>query len=370
MDAKVGDWVVTPRDRQAGRDPGALAQRAEDRRARSRTVAELLARATRRPSSAASGTRPRGCLYDVVDPDHRPGTARRDAPAQPDLRRRRPAVPAARRRARAAGRRRGRGSSSGRRSACARSRRIIPTTTAAYEGGALARDGAYHQGTVWPWLLGAFVEAWVRVRGGGADAEARGARALPRAARSPISTRRASATSPRSPTATRRTPRAAARSRPGPLRRCFVSSGSSCAHELIDLSLDVGFDPWCHSHDGNRSASIGWRITGPSARASRGARVAGRARGRPAAGSGRRALGEGRARGGSVRHSFGPRRALRRSRLRSAEARGVAGWRRDGHASVLPPRHGAGPVGRPGALGGPRRAPRAHARSRSGVSKG
>jgi glycogen debranching enzyme len=29
----------------------------------------------------------------------------------------------------------------------------------------LQRDGSYHQGTVWPWLLGPFVEAWVRVRG-------------------------------------------------------------------------------------------------------------------------------------------------------------------------------------------------------------
>jgi predicted glycogen debranching enzyme len=37
-----------------------------------------------------------------------------------------------------------------------------------YEGGVAQRDGAYHQGTVWPWLIGPFVEAWVRVRGGGA----------------------------------------------------------------------------------------------------------------------------------------------------------------------------------------------------------
>ena len=37
--------------------------------------------------------------------------------------------------------------------------------TARYEGDVVSRDGAYHQGTVWPWLLGAFVEAWVRVRG-------------------------------------------------------------------------------------------------------------------------------------------------------------------------------------------------------------
>jgi predicted glycogen debranching enzyme len=39
-----------------------------------------------------------------------------------------------------------------------------------YQGDVAARDGAYHQGTAWPWLLGPFVEAWVRVRGGGAAA--------------------------------------------------------------------------------------------------------------------------------------------------------------------------------------------------------
>jgi glycogen debranching enzyme len=34
-----------------------------------------------------------------------------------------------------------------------------------YAGGVRDRDGAYHQGTAWPWLAGAFVDAWVRVRG-------------------------------------------------------------------------------------------------------------------------------------------------------------------------------------------------------------
>ena len=34
-----------------------------------------------------------------------------------------------------------------------------------YTGSSVQRDSAYHQGTVWPWLLGAFVEAWVRVQG-------------------------------------------------------------------------------------------------------------------------------------------------------------------------------------------------------------
>jgi predicted glycogen debranching enzyme len=34
-----------------------------------------------------------------------------------------------------------------------------------YQGDVWHRDSAYHQGTVWPWLIGPFVEAWVRVRG-------------------------------------------------------------------------------------------------------------------------------------------------------------------------------------------------------------
>jgi predicted glycogen debranching enzyme len=34
-----------------------------------------------------------------------------------------------------------------------------------YEGGVWDRDSSYHQGTVWPWLIGPFVEAWARVRG-------------------------------------------------------------------------------------------------------------------------------------------------------------------------------------------------------------
>ena len=36
-----------------------------------------------------------------------------------------------------------------------------------YVGGPAERDGAYHQGTVWPWLLGGFVQAWLRVNGDG-----------------------------------------------------------------------------------------------------------------------------------------------------------------------------------------------------------
>jgi len=34
-----------------------------------------------------------------------------------------------------------------------------------YEGAAAHRDAAYHQGTAWPWLMGPFVQAWLRVHG-------------------------------------------------------------------------------------------------------------------------------------------------------------------------------------------------------------
>ncbi len=40
-----------------------------------------------------------------------------------------------------------------------------------YQGDSSARDSVYHQGTVWPWLLGPFVDAWVRVRGNTSSAK-------------------------------------------------------------------------------------------------------------------------------------------------------------------------------------------------------
>jgi len=43
--------------------------------------------------------------------------------------------------------------------------RCDPAYCPRYEGGVAARDGAYHQGTAWPWLMGPFVEAWLRVNG-------------------------------------------------------------------------------------------------------------------------------------------------------------------------------------------------------------
>jgi predicted glycogen debranching enzyme len=40
-----------------------------------------------------------------------------------------------------------------------------PGYIGSYRGGPEQRDGAYHQGTVWPWLLGPFVRAYLRVFG-------------------------------------------------------------------------------------------------------------------------------------------------------------------------------------------------------------
>jgi predicted glycogen debranching enzyme len=39
-----------------------------------------------------------------------------------------------------------------------------------YDGNPFSRDGAYHQGTVWPWLMGPFITAYLEVHGRSAEA--------------------------------------------------------------------------------------------------------------------------------------------------------------------------------------------------------
>ena len=46
-----------------------------------------------------------------------------------------------------------------------------PDYRAHYGGGVWERDGCYHQGTVWPWLIGPFIQAWLHVRGDSAEAK-------------------------------------------------------------------------------------------------------------------------------------------------------------------------------------------------------
>ena len=42
-----------------------------------------------------------------------------------------------------------------------------PNYSGRYEGGILERDGAYHQGTVWAWLMGPFLTAYLKIYGAG-----------------------------------------------------------------------------------------------------------------------------------------------------------------------------------------------------------
>lgn len=163
MDAKVGDWVVTPRIGKpveiqalwynALRIAAELLGRGDDLAAR--TLDSFTARFWHE-----SG----GYLYDVADADHRPGAI--DASFRPNQIFAVGGLPHSLLNAR-----------QGRRLVDAVEARLLtplglrtlapgePGYTHRYEGGPLQRDGAYHQGAAWPWLLGPFVEAWVRVRG-------------------------------------------------------------------------------------------------------------------------------------------------------------------------------------------------------------
>jgi glycogen debranching enzyme len=38
-----------------------------------------------------------------------------------------------------------------------------PEYKATYDGDLRSRDAAYHQGTVWAWLIGPFIDAWLKV---------------------------------------------------------------------------------------------------------------------------------------------------------------------------------------------------------------
>jgi glycogen debranching enzyme len=40
---------------------------------------------------------------------------------------------------------------------------VDPDFHARYDGDRRSRDAAYHEGTVWPWLFGAWADAWLKV---------------------------------------------------------------------------------------------------------------------------------------------------------------------------------------------------------------
>ncbi len=171
MDAKVGDWVVTPR---IGKPVEVQALWINALRIGAAFDAKW--KAVAEQAEAAFGERfwneAGDCLYDVVDVGHRAGCGRRDLPAESDLRRRRSAFRAPPRREGAAGRRRGGSASLDARSGSAPSPTTTRPTARSTRGVRGKETAAYHQGTAWPWLLGAFALAWVAVRGGTAEARA------------------------------------------------------------------------------------------------------------------------------------------------------------------------------------------------------
>jgi len=175
MDAKVGDWVVTPRTGKAVEINAlwhyALLQMNRWATALGEPVAARrfleAAKKTAESFAAAFWCEQTGCLYDVIDcPEGLHGNGRREDPAI------RPnqifavslgtqLLPAHQQRAVV--------------DTCARLlltpvglRSLAPDDPAYvphYQGGPLQRDGSYHQGTVWSWLLGPFAIAHHQVYG-------------------------------------------------------------------------------------------------------------------------------------------------------------------------------------------------------------
>jgi predicted glycogen debranching enzyme len=163
MDAKVDDWVVTPRIGKPV-EIQALWLNALALAANHSPQWTALFEKGHAAFAIRFWNESRGCLYDVVDVDHVPGTA--DALLRPNQLFALGGLPIA--------------FLSG-----ARALRAVqlvqdqlwtplglrslapgePGYAPHYVGDRRQRDGAYHQGTVWPWLTGPFLEAFIRVHG-------------------------------------------------------------------------------------------------------------------------------------------------------------------------------------------------------------
>jgi len=171
MDAKVGDWVVTPRIGKPVEVQALWLNALRIGASGSRRFEDTLERG-RRSFTERFWNEERGFLHDVVDVDHASGAV--DPALRPNQIFAVGGLPSA--------------LLDG-----DRARRVVdvveahlwtplglrslgpgePSYVGRYEGSVRERDGAYHQGTVWPWLTGAFVEAWLRVRGPRERPEAR-----------------------------------------------------------------------------------------------------------------------------------------------------------------------------------------------------
>ena len=167
MDAKVGDWVVTPRTGKAVEIQAlwhnalhvmvALAQKFGDKSGQ-KQYKEMATRA-RRSFNELFWNEAAGCLYDVVNTDERDASIRPNQVLAVSL--------------------------SHSMVSKARAKSILrvvelelltprglrtlaprdPRYVGRYEGDPRSRDGSYHQGTVWPWLMGPYITAYAKTFG-------------------------------------------------------------------------------------------------------------------------------------------------------------------------------------------------------------
>ncbi|HWA73274.1 MAG TPA: amylo-alpha-1,6-glucosidase [Polyangiaceae bacterium] len=169
MDAKVGDHVVTPRSGKPVEIQALWVNALHCAAELSPEFPRLLARA-RQSFEVRFWNAELGALYDVIDVNHRQGDV--DPTIRPNQifaagglpitllseERARRVVDLVERQL---------WTPLGLRSLSPQHAHYAPQ----YRGGVRERDVAYHQGTVWPWLMGPFVEAWVRSRGGAPESK-------------------------------------------------------------------------------------------------------------------------------------------------------------------------------------------------------
>ncbi|MEE2834273.1 MAG: amylo-alpha-1,6-glucosidase [Candidatus Latescibacterota bacterium] len=181
MDAKIGDWVVTPRRGKpveiqalwynALRIFGALTQFFATPMAQ--FDADARAAQVRCRFDAVFWNPEQDCLFDVVDVDGVSGN--HDPAVRPNqlfaLSLPFPLVEGERARRVLEVARQQLATSRGLRSLSPED----PQYRGHYGGDPLARDGAYHQGTVWGWLIGPYLTAWMRHSGAEGRAVARAA---------------------------------------------------------------------------------------------------------------------------------------------------------------------------------------------------
>lgn len=175
MDAKVGDWVVTPRRGKAVeiqalwynalRVMQDLARRFGD--AEGQKLYASMAERARESFNQKFWNEAAGCLYDIVDGDTLDASVRPNQIFAVSLPHSMLSAEGARRVV----------STVERELLTPYGLRSLARGDAhyrgRYEGNSLSRDGAYHQGTVWAWLMGPFITAYLKVNDRSSGSRAR-----------------------------------------------------------------------------------------------------------------------------------------------------------------------------------------------------